>query len=235
MQERNEHEGMEYRHELKFQVSDIELEIIRYRLLPLMQADYHHSKGTYRVRSLYFDDLRNSCMQENEDGIDNRKKYRIRTYSGSDNIIKLEKKIKYRGMTKKESAEISQEDCLEYMHGRAVPINRNQASLEKEIFAEIKTRGMKPVSIVEYERTAFIEPRGNVRVTFDRNISGSEQIMGFLDETINLVPLLPKGQHILEVKYDELLPEYIVKMLEVGTLQRTSFSKYYYSRNYKNK
>lgn len=225
---------MEYRHELKFQVSDIELEIIRYRLLPLMKADYHHRKGTYQVRSLYFDDLRNSCMQENEDGIDNRKKYRLRIYSGSDDLIKLEKKMKYRGMTKKDSTEISKEDCLVYMSGKAVPIRQNQSSLEKEIFAEIKTRGMQPVSIVEYERTAFVEPRGNVRVTFDRNISGSVQITGFLDETINLIPLLPKGQHILEVKYDELLPEYIVKMLEVGTLQRTSFSKYYYSRNYKN-
>lgn len=226
---------MEYRHELKFQVSDIELEIIRYRLLPLMKTDCHHSNGTYRVRSLYFDDLRNSYMQENEDGIDNRKKYRIRTYSGGDDIIRLEKKMKYRGMTKKDSTEISIEDCQAYMSGKAVPIRPSQSLLEKEIFAEIKARGMKPVSIVEYERTAFTEPRGNVRVTFDRNISGSEQTEGFLEETINLIPLLPKGQHVLEVKYDELLPEYIVKMLEVGTLQRTSFSKYYYSRNYKNK
>ena len=92
--------------------------------------------------------------------------------------------------------------------------------------------GMHPKSIVEYERTAFVEPRGNVRITFDRNISGCEKISGFFDRTLPAVPVLPKGQHVLEVKYDELLPEYIAGVLELGRLQQTAFSKYYYSRNY---
>ena len=38
------------------------------------------------------------------------------------------------------------------------------------------------------------------------------------------------GAHILEIKYDELLPDYIRKILDIGSLQRTAFSKYYFAR-----
>ena len=89
---------------------------------------------------------------------------------------------------------------------------------------------MLPKCIVEYERTAFVDKRGNVRITFDRNISGSDRIEDFLDKTIYRTPVLPEGQHILEIKYDEFLPQYLAELLEIGTLQQTSFSKYYYVR-----
>lgn len=224
---------MDYRHELKFLVSDAQLQLIHYRLKLLMGQDRHQKESAYTVRSLYFDDFYNSCVEENESGIDRRRKYRIRIYDGNDETIKLEKKIKYRGMTKKVSREISRKDCLVYMSGRAPQLTADSTELEKELYAEMKTRGMHPVTLVEYERSAFVEPRGNVRVTFDRNISGSEAIERFLDKSVMAAPLLPKGSHVLEVKYDELLPEYIAQALEIGALQRSAFSKYYYARNYK--
>ncbi|MDE7285860.1 MAG: polyphosphate polymerase domain-containing protein [Lachnospiraceae bacterium] len=223
---------MDYRHELKFLVSDAQLELLRYRLKLLMPQDFHQKEGVYTVRSLYFDDFSNSCLEENENGNDPRRKYRIRIYNGSDETIKLEKKIKCRGMTRKISREISRKDCLSYMSGRTPQLTLDSAELEKELYTEIKINGMCPVTVVEYERCAFVEPRGNVRVTFDKNISGSEAIGQFLERKVIAVPLLPKGNHVLEVKYDELLPEYIAQALEIGVLQRSAFSKYYYARNY---
>ena len=101
---------MNYRHELKFLVSDRQMEVIRYRLKILMKQDAHQKRGIYMVRSLYFDDLNDSYMQENEDGIDNRRKFRIRIYEGDTSLIHLEKKMKYRGMTRKIMKEISKED-----------------------------------------------------------------------------------------------------------------------------
>lgn len=225
---------MDYRHELKYQVSEGQLTVLGFRLKPLLLQDMHQAGDAYVIRSLYFDDFEDSCMRENEDGIDNRKKYRIRIYNGEDSVIKLEKKIKYRGMTRKISTEISVHDCLTYMAGKVPNLRKNSSELEKELYAKIKSEGLHPVSIVEYERTAFVEPRGNVRITFDRNISGCEKIASFLDKKIPVVPLLAKGQHVLEVKYDELLPGYISDVMDMGTLQRCNFSKYYYARNYKN-
>jgi len=223
---------MEFRHELKFIVSEMDLETLRYRLKAIMKLDNHQKNGAYTVRSLYFDDLNSSCMKENEDGIDQRKKYRLRIYDGNRDVIKLEKKSKIRGMTKKKSITISEEACLSYMEGKGIRFEEATSDLEKEFWAEMKMRGMYPVSVVEYERTAFVEPRGNVRITFDRNISGSDKVGQFLDKP-PMVPLMEAGKHILEVKYDELLPEYIAQVLEIGSLQRTAFSKYYYARSYK--
>ena len=225
---------MDYRHELKFLVSDAEIESIRLRLKPLMHPDIHQREGIYTVRSLYFDDLYDSCMRENEDGVDSRSKYRIRIYDGDDAVIKLEKKIKFRGMTRKVEADISREDCLTYMSGGAPALREESLRLEKEFYVQIRAQGMRPASIVEYERTAFVEPRGNVRITFDRNISGCTKCRTFLDKKIGRVPLLPKGNHVLEVQYDELLPGYLSDVLDMGMLQRTSFSKYWYSRTYTN-
>lgn len=221
---------MDYRHELKFPVTDRELTIINYRLQPLMHMDFHQEGSAYTIRSLYFDDFNDSCMRENEDGVDNRRKYRIRIYNGSDEVIRLEKKIKKREMTKKISVPLSREICETYMENKVPEFYEGQSMLEKELLCEVKMNGMRPKSIVEYERTAFVEPKGNVRITFDRNISGSSKVYGFFDKELQIMPLLPKGQHILEVKYDELLPGYIAEALEISTLQQTSFSKYYYSR-----
>ncbi|MBD5455505.1 MAG: polyphosphate polymerase domain-containing protein [Lachnospiraceae bacterium] len=221
---------MDYRHEIKFLVSDMDLEIIRYRLLPIMKQDIHQRGESYTIRSLYFDDLQNSCMKENEDGVDNRQKFRIRIYNGELSFIKLEKKIKYRGMTRKESTLISKSDALTYMDRSVKVFQKESARLEKELQTRIQTKGMHAASIVEYERTAFVEARGNVRITFDRNISGSTKVNDFFESRLMAIPLLPKGIQVLEVKYDELLPGYIYEVLNMGMLQRSSFSKYCYSR-----
>lgn len=226
---------MDYRHELKFLVSEQQMVLIEFRLKMLMKQDMHQKEGKYNIRSLYFDDLFDSCMYENENGVDARRKYRIRIYDKNADIIKLEKKIKFRGMTKKIAVAISEETCLRCMNGMGLDIQGKCSELEKELYVQMKTNGMKPVTIVEYERTAFVEKNGNIRITFDRNISGCDKVDRFFEKIIPLVPLLPKGWHVLEVKYDEYFPDYIKDVLEIETLQRTAFSKYYYARDYKNK
>ena len=52
----------------------------------------------------------------------------------------------------------------------------------------------------------------------------------FFEKDVCARPVLPSGAHILEVKYDEFLPEYIQQVLEIGSLQRTAFSKYTMAR-----
>ena len=94
----------------------------------------------------------------------------------------------------------------------------------------MRTAGLAPKVIVEYERTAFVGRVGNVRVTFDRNIAASNAVSAFLQPRAPLTPVLPAGQHVLEVKFDELLPDPVAQVLELGSLQQTAFSKYYLSR-----
>lgn len=223
---------MEYRHELKFLVSEKQLELLRFRLDTVMKRDFHNEDGGYKIRSLYFDDIYDTCLKENENGVDNRKKYRIRIYNGKTDVIKLEKKMKIRGMTQKHSTIITSENCTKWMIPNKILYSQCDTELEKELYLNMKIKGFHPVIVVEYERTAFVDKRGNVRITFDRNISYSKQIARFMEEKIPLIPILPTGEHILEVKYDEFFPEYIKEIMEIGTLHRCAFSKYAYARNY---
>lgn len=70
------------------------------------------------------------------------------------------------------------------------------------------------------------EDVGNVRVTFDMNITSSTQVRDFLTRNYRQRPILGKGGCILEVKWDEILPTHIKEVLDVGDLQWGSFSKY---------
>ena len=107
---------------------------------------------------------------------------------------------------------------------------REDGFLFRKMFASMNTRMLHAVNIVEYEREAFVEKNGNVRITFDMNIGASYDVKRFFDKDIYAGPTMEAGAHILEVKYDELLPDYIRKILDIGSLQRTAFSKYYFAR-----
>ena len=92
------------------------------------------------------------------------------------------------------------------------------------------TKGFAPKIIIDYERTAFVDPVLNVRITFDRNISGSLQTEGFMERDYLKFPVQNRDEHILEVKFDDLLPEHLEKILHESGLQRNTFSNYYLGR-----
>ena len=169
-------------------------------------------------------------MDENESGIDQRQKFRIRTYAPALNTYHLEIKERSRGFTKKRSCALQREEVFPLMEA-ALPITPDQRAPLNSLKLRQRMDGMAPKVLIVYDRTAFVEPTGNVRITFDRNIRASRAWDSLLDpETTGCVPVLPMGTHLLEVKYDELLPDHIKNLLELKTLSQTSFSKYYLGR-----
>lgn len=93
-------------------------------------------------------------------------------------------------------------------------------------------KGLHPVVIVEYERIPYVYKNGNVRVTFDTQIASSSNVADFFAEHLPKRPIMPVGQHLLEVKFDEYLPDFIYRSLNLGVLQQTAYSKYYLCRKY---
>ena len=218
---------MEYRHELKYLVSDAQLAILRARLTPLMKLDSHQPDPRgYLIRSLYFDDIDNRFLQENMYGLDDRVKFRVRIYDCSDETIHLETKFKYRNLTRKAMCSISRAQCDDLIAGKPPVFSKDLPKPLRHLYLEMASSLLRPRIIVEYQRVAFVEPIGNVRVTFDRNIASSTALTRFFDSKLPLVPLLPPGQHILEVKYDELIPDYLVQTMDLGDLSQNTFSKY---------
>ena len=224
---------LKYRHEFKFICDEAQLAAIQCRIQPVMQLDSHtNADGIYHIRSLYFDDCNNRCYWENESGTDPREKFRIRIYNGSTDRISLELKRKERGKTLKLSCRLTEEQCRILMRGEVLPDDPSYHPVLQKLLILMKTTMMQPKVIVEYVRIPFVNPLGNVRITFDRDISSSTCISDFLEPEICKRPVMPAGTHILEVKYDEYLPDSIHNLLQMGFLRYTSFSKYYYCRKF---
>lgn len=132
-------------------------------------------------------------------------------------------------MTAKESCRLSLEQYNLIVSGRMEELQLSEESL-RLLYVAVKTEHMTPKVLVEYERTAFVCPDGNVRITLDRNIRASDKIEKFFQSDFHGMPILEKGIHLLEIKFDEFLPSYIETALGDMNFRRTSFSKYYLSR-----
>lgn len=223
----------QYRHEFKYVCSYGQLRNIQVRLTGLVPLDSHvGAEGIYNIRSLYFDDYYDRYLKENEAGTDPREKFRIRIYNHSSERISLELKRKVRGKTQKLSCPLTEEQCRMLMAGEIPDIPRDAPAIFQKLCLLMRTSLLRPKVIVEYDRVPFVYPQGNVRITLDENIRGSGRVDLFLEDEIPLRPIMPAGQHILEVKYDEYLPDYIYRTVQLDNLRQTAFSKYYLCRKY---
>ena len=225
--------GPKYRHELKYVCTAAELALIQSRIHHLIPLDSHVGEtGMYNIRSLYFDDYYNRCYYENENGTDPREKFRIRIYNGSAQIIRLELKRKECGKTLKRSCTITRQQVETLLAGDIFPWDDNMDPLLKKFYMWIECNIGRPKVIVNYSRIPFVCPDGNTRVTLDLNISSSADIHTFFNSTFCGRPIMPIGKHVLEVKFDEYLPDYIYHSVQTNALHRITCSKYYLCRKY---
>lgn len=229
----NKRHSRGYRHELKYQITAPQLYELRDQLPDLMELDPSVGENTsYQIRSVYFDDYDDACFYENENGTDPREKFRIRIYNGSPDMIRLELKRKECGMTQKHSCRISRELAMTMIRGVPIPWDDTMHPLLKKFYIQQETRLLLPRIIVQYDRIPFVHPDGNVRVTLDLNIAASKDFERFFDADIGCRPIMPAGSELLEVKYDQFLPDYIYRSFQNRRLQQTTFSKYYLCRRF---
>ena len=86
---------MQYRNEIKHWITPGDAAAIRTNLKAVASIDKHAAKdGFYRIRSLYFDDLNNTALWEKLDGVNERRKFRIRYYNDDFSFITLEKPMR---------------------------------------------------------------------------------------------------------------------------------------------
>ena len=221
-----------FRNELKYVCTEGELQQIAMRIKPLCPLDKHAGpQGTYQIRSVYFDDPQDTSLYQNEAGIDPRAKFRIRIYNTNASYIALECKHKEHSMTRKESCRITYEQCLQILQNRYCP-EETDPPLLKRFAIQTYEHHLQPKVIVLYERTPFVYRAGNVRITLDRNISSSSDIHAFFDPNIPVRPIMPVGKHVLEVKYDGFFPDYLYRIMDLGSLRQTAFSKYALCRKF---
>lgn len=216
------------RHEEKYICSDRQLAVIESRLKAVMSIDPNQTGADYHIRSLYFDTNSDRLYHESLSGVDRRSKYRLRFYNLCTDLFRMERKDTIGDLKQKYSAKVDNEAVGAFIDNEPFP---GDSDLLREIRILQQTEGLHPAAIVDYRRTAFTYPLGNVRITLDRDIACTFRTDEFLDKNALLYPLMPPGRHVLEVKYDSILPGYIKRVLDTGRLERVSFSKYAYARS----
>lgn len=221
-----------YRSEWKYCEQEADLLSLRQKLEAVLERDsFAGPNGKYEIHSLYFDDYKDSCARENVAGEGKRFKYRIRYYGDNSSNIWLEKKEKKNSYCYKRKCAISVEEYQDIIEGNVLDIFWNtEAPLLKEFCIDFITKRFVPRVIINYEREAFVEVISNVRVTLDYNISASDEFRYFLSGKYFKIPVLEKERHILEVKFDDVLPSYVKAALQSNIMIQQSFSKYYLGR-----
>ncbi len=221
-------DGNTYRNELKYQISYSDYLAINQRLRTLMKPDEHvGADGTYIIRSIYFDNAEDKALKEKVNGIQKREKFRIRYYNDDFSYISLEKKIKHNGLCMKLDARLTKDECESILQNDIGFMINHKESLVRELYYKMKTIQLRPKVLVSYVREPYVYNVGNVRVTFDRHIRTGLFHRAFLeDELWDMSVSDNPGDMILEVKYDEFLPEIIMKLLQTENVRVQAFSKY---------
>jgi len=214
------------RHEIKTRVPAAEAAALRVRLAAVMQRDKHAlSDGTYEIHSVYFDTPTDRALMEKQVGVPARHKYRIRYYNDNLEHFRLECKSKIVTLCHKRGASLTREEVEKICRGNIDWMLHDRRELVRELYLRMKQELLRPRVQVHYVREAFVYGPANVRVTLDSDIRTGVYSPDFL----NVQQPRPRTQSpdfvLIEVKYDEYLPE-IIRMITNCQSRPMSFSKF---------
>lgn len=224
---------MKMRHEIKHEISYQDMLVLRQRLQAVMRRDDYTIDGKYKIRSLYFDNLTDKALREKIDGVDEREKFRIRYYNDDTSFIRLEKKTKVSGLGNKQMDSLTAEEAQKIVDGDYEwMIECTDRPLIIELYNKMKFQGLRPKTIVDYTREPFTIDAGHVRVTLDYNIRTGLKCTDFLNSDCIMIPAGDANTIILEVKWDEFLPDIIRDIVQLEGRRGAAFSKYAVCRIY---
>lgn len=222
-----------YRYENKYIIDQYTYQLLSKQLKSLMKLDEHslNDEVSYEIRSLYYDNFDNDAYYEKVNGIEFRKKYRLRMYNNDQSTIKLECKYKDENMTSKDTCRVNTKNGKLFIKQDYQNIRLNNP-LYKQFISDIKLYNLKPKVIVDYRRLAFVYPISDVRITFDCKLKSSGLIDDYFEPQLTRVYCFDENQVVLEVKYKEFLPEILQMILNQYNLRSVAISKFATSVDY---
>ncbi len=219
------------RQEKKFLIGLPQLYRYSRDLQKFMIEDPHNRGEGYPIRSLYFDSLDDRDFEEKEDGVELRRKIRLRNYGPDTPFALLEMKQKQGPMQKKRSVRLEREAARRLTQGDYSVLLSCAEPFAQECYAVMQMHGYRPKTVVEYQRMAFIARENKIRVTFDHHIIATEACFDIFDSALMQNPVLDPGLAVLEVKYNGFLLSYIKDMLQECDSSELSVSKYSLGRS----
>ncbi len=222
------------RFELKYLITLQQAEQFKTALRAYLVPDEHgNNNGRYALTSLYYDSPDLRCYWEKEYGLRFRRKLRIRHYETDEPITEetpvfLEIKQRVDRVTQKRRAILPYGDALRLCNDRQIPncAPEDKAVIE-EIYVFLWQYNLRPVSIVRYDRQAFIGTQYDVglRVTFDTALSYQSHYLHLHEQPFSL-PMFPPDQVVMEIKVNEHMPFWLTELIADHNLKMVRVSKY---------
>ena len=207
-------------------------DFVRYRnyLEKFMLQDSHNGTSGYMIRSLYFDNLYDGDYYDKEDGLEVRRKIRLRLYDPKAENAMFEMKQKTGAQQKKRSLKMTRQDAIRVSRGDYSPLLAYSDPFAAECYGVMNYQCYRPKTIVQYNRKAFIAKENQIRITFDNQITATECCYDIFAENLNQYPVLDPFQVVLEVKYNHFLLNYIQDLINSISRSEISVSKYCMAR-----
>jgi SPX domain protein involved in polyphosphate accumulation len=222
------------RFELKYILTLQQAEAFKHALRAYLRPDEHGlDNGHYSLASLYYDSPDLRCYWEKEYGIRFRRKLRLRRYENGETLteetpIFVEVKQRVDRVTQKRRAVLPYGEALHLCNDRQIPDHSlEDTAVIEEIYVFLWQYNLRPVSIVRYDRQAFI---GSVydlglRVTFDTALTFQASPL-HLHEAPQRLPMLPANRVVMEIKVNERIPSWLTGLIAKHNLRLERVSKY---------
>lgn len=219
------------REEKKYLMTVVDSLNLESRLRSVMMEDPHNGSTGYRIRSLYFDTPADSDFYDKIDGLELRRKIRLRCYDPGGDFAMLEMKQKEGPYQKKRSLRLSREEAQQIIQGHYEPLLQHSEPFAAECYGLMHRRCYRPKAMVEYRRKAFIARENRIRVTLDSQIIGTEASFDIFDPNLVQYPVLDPFNTVLEVKYNGFMLSYLKTLINAANRSEFSVSKYCLARS----
>lgn len=219
------------RQEKKYLMTLLDGQRLCARLSGFLLEDAHSGAQGYAVRSLYFDTLDDGDYRDKLDGLELRRKLRLRIYDPAAGFAMLEMKQKEGAYQKKRSLRLDREAAERLIRGDFRPLLDCGGSFAAECFGLMQARCHRPRAVVEYQRRAFIAKENQIRITLDSRITATEACWDLFSPRLVQYPVLDPFNAVLEVKYNGFLLSYIKTLVSAANRSETTQSKYCLARS----
>ena len=209
--------------EWKYILSAEQTEFFRERLKGHMEPDAY---GLTTIQSLYYDTPDRRLVRTSIEKPEFKEKIRLRAYGRATDAspVFLELKRKAFGIVYKRRVQATVPEVKRFFAGEPVLDEDGQIDREMIYFRDYYKK-LEPACMILYDRTAYYEPDGDLRLTIDRNPRYRIDALSFDHAPVG-IPLLAPGDTILEIKVQDTIPLWLVRILSEGKIRRGSLSKY---------
>lgn len=218
------------REEKKFLISLEEFRSKSHYLDGLLLQDEHNGIDGYIIRSLYFDTVYDDDFFEKLEGVETRRKIRLRIYDPKQDFAMLEMKQKEGAAQKKRSLRMTRADAEALIGGNHRVLMNYGEPFAKECYGLMQYKCYRPRTIVQYNRKAYIAKENKIRITFDNNIVATESNFDLFSQKLLTYPVLDKFNVVLEVKFNGFLLDYVRQFINSINKSELSVSKYALAR-----